>query len=134
MPAAFFIALEKPIRGLNSNMRFPALTAVSHKLESLAEKKGLQSHMHFFDSPEESDAILEEMEIESDEPSSYTWYAAADGLAMVRALRDEVKKPASRIASAAQVIAEMNDIEKILDAANHNRVGWCLTVDVNWKG
>ena len=92
MPAAFFIVLEKPIRGLKSDARYPAFTAVSHKLETLAERWGIQSHMHFFDSPEESDAILEELDGKVDAPSSYVWYPADEGLAALTILRSHVEK------------------------------------------
>jgi hypothetical protein len=133
MPAAFFIALEKPIRGLKADARFPAFTAVSHKLEALAEKTGIESHMHFFDSPEESDALLEGLEIEDDSPSSYTWYSAGDGLQTINTLLGHVQKSAKKIANGATVIEEMHEMERILSIASQKNVGWCLTVDLDWN-
>ena len=133
MPAAFFIALEKPVRGLKHDRRFPAFTAISHKLEALAEKRGVESHMHFFDSPEESDAILVESGIEADGPSSYVWYPAAEGMATLQTLRAHLEKTKGQ-ANSAPVIAEIKEMERILEAASKQKVGWCLTVDLDWKG
>lgn len=133
MPAAFYIALQRPLRGLKHDRRFPAFTALSHKLETLAEKRNIQSHMHFFDSPEESDSILGELEVATHGPSSYTWYPAAEGLVTLQTLRGHLEKLKGR-ANAAPVIEEIKEMEGILEAASKQKVGWCLTVDLDWKG
>jgi hypothetical protein len=134
MPAAFHIVLEKAIRGLKHERRFPAFTAVSHKLEDLAEKQGIGSHMHFFDSPEESDALLAELDVEPDGPGSYVWYSAAEGLTTLQTLRQHVEKSSSRFAKDGKLVEEIKEMERILEAAKDKKVRWCLTVDLDWDG
>jgi hypothetical protein len=134
MPAAFHIVLKKSIRGLKHERRFPAFTAASHKLEDLAEKQGIVSHMHFFDSPEESDALLAELDVKPDGPGSYVWYSAAEGLTTLQTLRQHVEKSSRRFAKDGQVVEEIKEMERILEAAKDKKVRWCLTVDLDWNG
>ncbi|HEY1423660.1 MAG TPA: hypothetical protein VGF20_09420 [Candidatus Acidoferrum sp.] len=123
---AWYIVLEHKISGLDHFVNGKALAKAVEKLDSLAKDRGVLPLMGFFSAPQEEIAeFAKEHGISSKQGSAKNWFRAEDGIMTVRALINEGEKGMLDV----NVVAELREFYRVLEAARHNSVRWHLAVD-----
>ena len=124
MPS-LFIALEKPIPGFDPFVNGNALSASEKSLDALATKLKLTPLMGFFSvDPQEAMDFLEgEAEAtglamhEVPPLEGEKWFPASEGLAVVRALRQEVSRNPKSVRDSKAIVNELSEFEGVLERA-----------------
>ncbi len=130
MGAALYIVLEREIGGLDSLVNGKALAKASEALERLAHQVGVHPLMEFFSADAgELGEFLADHDVEAGEVPSEQWFFASDGLATVRALLSQTRKGGVGLASEPDVIADLEQFERVLSEAEKHKVRWHLAVD-----
>ena len=121
MGAAYYIALEREIDGLDTMMDGKALSRNIESLDAVAEKLAVRPLSDFVSiPPEEIAELLEDttgMELRPVEQ-----FSAQDGLTTIRALRGQPE--------AQPAIDDLKDCERILAVAAEHGVGWHFQIDI----
>jgi hypothetical protein len=126
MGAAYFIALERNIDGLDTGMDGKSISAHIESLDEAARELGVRPLSEFFSA--DPTQLTEFMEgegvgIGDATPPPLQQFTAQDGLTTVRAL-------ASHVAARADGVAQdLCECERILSTAQQHGVGWHFEVD-----
>jgi hypothetical protein len=132
MSVALYIVLERHVPGFDHHVNGKALGHAGELLDVLAEKAGTKPLMQFFSaSPEEMSefAASHERAVEENAPvfPPERWFPAEEGLVSIRGLREAAR--AERIDSLEKLVADLDEFERVLNAAKEHGVGWHLAVD-----
>ena len=122
MGAAFYIALEKKIDGLDTLMDGKKLSRHIESLDTVARQLGVRPLSEFISMDAEGLADVLGNDADGIEVPPLRLFPAQDGLATVRAL---LSRPESQPA-----LDDLNDCERILDIAAQHGMGWHLQIDV----
>jgi len=122
MGAAFYIALEKEIDGLDTMMDGKMLSRHIESLDSVAQKLGVRPLTEFISMDADALASIVGDDADGIEIPPLQHFSAQDGLVTVRAL---LPRPEAQPA-----IQDLKDCERILSTAAQHGVGWHLQVDV----
>ena len=120
---AFFISLEggHPLPDIDGK----GLSRAWNALEPLCEPLGVASLMDFFSA---SEAQQLHYDIEESQVVPEQWFAATEGLATVRALREYVACHAVTGMNV-NALTDLKNFETALSAAEQGEVRWHLSVD-----
>jgi hypothetical protein len=130
MGAAYYITLEREIEGFHSMTDGKALIAASDKLEKVARKLQVTPLGGFVSAgAEELEDLLGEDAADVPDLPPKTWHPAKDGLKTVRALLDHVRRSPKDVKESDRVVADLEDLERILLKAEQENVKWHLSVD-----
>jgi hypothetical protein len=131
MPS-YYVVLEKKLPNLDVYVNGNALAKESAALEGLAKEIGVTSLLNFFSvSPVEVNSMLENHGETSKslgiKPRAEEWFSAVDGLSTLRELINhlETRQPAC----SNQVLSNLQEFERVLEAASQGNVRWHLAVD-----
>jgi hypothetical protein len=128
---ALYIVLERPVPGLDHRVNGKALGHADDLLDALAKKAGSKPLMQFFSlSPQEMSkfALSHGMEAESETPfPAEQWFRAEEGLATIRGLKGAAK--AGKIENLEKILSDLDEFERVLEAAREHGVGWHVAVD-----
>jgi len=126
MGAAYFIALERKIEGLDTGMDGKSISRHIESLDAAARQLGVRPLSEFLSiAPEQASEFLEGEGVDAagiDLPPLQQ-FTAEEGLATVRALATH---PTARTDGIAQ---DLRECERILSAAAQQGVGWHFEVD-----
>lgn len=108
------------------------LSQENENLEKLAQKLKVSPLMSFFSrTPDDVAFLADEMgEGIANIPAENTkevWFPAEEGFKTVRALMQNVQTLKPSVSS--QVLGDLRDFERVLEAANTAKVNWHLAVD-----
>ena len=122
MGAAYYIALEKKIDGLDTMMDGKSLSRHIDSLDSVARKLGVRPLTEF--TSMDGDALADVLGDDADgiEVPPLQHFSAQDGLATVRAL---LPRPEAQPA-----LQDLKDCERILSIAAQHGVGWHFQIDI----
>jgi hypothetical protein len=122
MGAAYYIALETEIDGLDTMMDGKMLSRHIESLDSAAQQLGVRSLTEFISM--DADALADVLGDDADgiETPPLQHFSAQDGLATIRAL---LPRPEAQPA-----IQDLKDCERILSAAAQHGVGWHFQIDI----
>jgi hypothetical protein len=129
MPS-YYIILETEIPNFDVYVNGNWLSKEGENLERLAKRIGVKPLMSFFSvSQEEVASLLEDVDVTSLEVKTQEeqWFSAEDGLRTVRALMDSLQKTQSTAGE--QLVAELQEFERVLVAAHEQNIGWHLGID-----
>jgi hypothetical protein len=129
---AYCIALEKKIRNFDIFVNGNALANEGDNLERMTMRLGVKPLMSFFSvSPEELSGLAEDHGVDVKatglQPPEEEWFSAEDGLNTVRKLIDRFERLES--SRSKQVISNLKEFERVLNAANQGGVRWHLAID-----
>ena len=125
MGAAYFIVLERAIKGLDMEMDGKSLSRHIEALDDAARKLGCRPLSEFFSAdPDELAEFLDGSGGAEAALPPLERFAAAEGLATVRSL---LLDPVSKQDGIAQ---DLNDCARILEAAAEHDVRWHFEIDV----
>jgi hypothetical protein len=132
MSAAFYIVLERPIKGFNHFVNGKALARAGEILDTLAKKSGTEPLMTFWCAdPEELSEIGAGLGVTVRNTAKplppERWFSAAEGLVTIHGLRAIAK--AEKISNLNTILADLDEFERVLNAAKEHEVGWHLAVD-----
>ncbi len=132
MSVALFIVLERHIAGFDPGVSGKALGRARAQLDALAEVAGVKPLMEFYSASPEvlfKFAQSEGVAIEENEGPipPERWFLAEDGLVTIRGLKDAAK--AEKIENLGRILADLDEIERVLETAKENGVRWHLVVD-----
>ncbi len=123
MGAAYFIVLERKIDGVDTGMDGKSISRDMETLDDAARELGVRPLSEFFSADPEQ--MAEFMEEAGDiELPPLQQFSAQDGLATIRALATH---PAAQADGVAQ---DLNECERILNAAAQHGVGWHFEIDI----
>ena len=131
MGAALFIALEKPIEGLDSFVNGKAVSRESDAIERALAKIEQPSLFDFFNvSDDEAAAMFEDVpdDFEPTVPDD-AWHPAADGLALFTTLADFVAANRSQFKEPDALAEDVADFVRVLSSAAEHGVRWRLCPD-----
>lgn len=122
MGAAYYIALETEIDGLDTMMDGKSLSRHIESLDSAARQLGVRPLTEF--TSMDADALADILGDDADgiEAPPLQHFSAQDGLATVRAL---LSRPEAQPA-----LRDLKDCERILSAAAERGVGWHFQIDI----
>lgn len=132
MAIAFLIYLERDVPGTDAG-RFGgrALGAARWELETILtdlDRPGLGRFISF--SRDEAETLATDMKFDLPGPGhAEHWFSSREGLENVRALRDYVRDHPAEVSECRAVLAELEEMERLLDAADRAGVGFRLSVD-----
>jgi hypothetical protein len=132
MSAAFYIVLERPIKGFDHFVNGKALARAGEILDTLARKSGTDPLMTFWSAdPEELSEIGAGLGVTVKNTAKplrpEPWFSAAEGLITIHGLRAVAK--AEKISDLNTILADLDEFERVLNAAKEHGVGWHLAVD-----
>jgi hypothetical protein len=132
MSSAFYIVLENETPSFNHGVNGKALARAADTLDDLAKKAAVQPLMQFFSaSPEELSGFLEEHGADTQEATAKLkpeqWFEAEAGLQTIGALKQGLGNQGT--AKAKQILAELDELQKVLETAKTKGVRWHLAVD-----
>jgi hypothetical protein len=122
MGAAYYIALEKKIGGLDTMMDGKMLSRHIESLDSAAQQLGVRPLTDFLSM--DADALAEVLGDDADgvETPPLQHFSAQDGLATVRAL---MSRPEAQPA-----LHDLKECERILSTAAQHGVGWHFQIEI----
>ena len=127
MGSALFITLERKIKGLDTFVNGKVLSAASDRLDKVAKNLKVKLLMDFYSAnPEEVEDFAG---FEVPDLLAETFFPAAEGLKTVKALREHLEENPKAVARVKDVIADLEDFERILAKASDQGVKWHLSVD-----
>jgi len=132
MSVALYIVLEREDPCLESYVDGRALSRAEAELMEVAKRLGVTPLMDFFSmDPEEMLAEAQEFNtgLTTDTVPAEAWFAPADGLRTVRALRQYVDTNEGSVTEAASVANELVGFEHVLEEAERRGIRWHLGVD-----
>ena len=137
MGAALYIVLEKSIPDFDPFVNGKALSADEKRLDRLARELGVTPLMDFFGmNPEDVADFLEAEAEASGQPAGdlphmegEKWFAAGDGLATVRALRQRLREEPKAVRDPKAIISDLDEFETVLERARSADVRWHVAVD-----
>jgi hypothetical protein len=126
--AAYFIVLDNPVDGLNTEMDGKSLARAIESLDDAARALGLRPLSEFVSvSPLDAADLLEEHGIDPDDLETelppLVQFSADEGLAVARALA------AHPLAQDPGVAQDLRDCQRILGAASRHGARWHFAVD-----
>jgi hypothetical protein len=126
LSVAWYIVLEREIRGFDHIVNGKAVAKAGDQLDSLAMEKGLPTLMNFFSaSPEELIGFAGDHGVSLKQPPRQKWFSADDGLKTINGLIDGAEKRKLD----ARVIDDLREFKTVLEIAKQNGVAWHLAVD-----
>jgi hypothetical protein len=128
MSLAFYIVPQRQPRAFDTGMDGKALAHAEEALAEICARLGVKRPMDFvsMDPGEIGDIVGEDVPNAPPEQ----WFAAAEGLAMVRALRTHLAKDGATIESADRVQADLAECERILAYLAQKRIAWHFAIDL----
>jgi hypothetical protein len=122
MGAAYYIALETKIDGLDTMMDGKSLSRHIESLDSVARQLGVRPLTEF--TSMDADALADVLgdDAEGIETPTLQHFSAQEGLATVRAL---LPRPEAQPA-----LHDLKDCERILNVAAQHGVGWHFQIDI----
>lgn len=122
MGAAYYIALEKTIDGLDTMMDGKCLSQHIESLDALAQQLGVRPLSEFISM--DADSLAEVLGDDADgiEVPPMKQFSAEDGLATIRAL---LPRPEAQPA-----LDDLKDCDRILSAAAQHGIGWHFQIDI----
>ena len=129
---AYYIVLQRNLPGFDHRVNGKALARASELLEGLAREASVESLMDFFGAPRQELAEFAEdhgidFNQEAIEVPAKRWFSPDDGLRTVSALTDAVKN--RKPEHAEEILRDLQDFRRVLEAARTNGIGWYLAVD-----
>ncbi len=124
MSLAWYVVLDREVPNLDPFLNGKALARSAPAISRLAAKLGVRDLGDFISASPAEIADLVEDEI-ADELPPESWYSPEEGLRVVRAMVKEVAK-SSRMGD---VLADLREVERVLDLAEHVGARWHLAVD-----
>lgn len=136
MAATMYIVVEGEDPGYNIYVNGRALARHEDALEKLALRTGARPLIEFFSADENSMAqLIEEGAGNQDllrRLPPPQWYAAADGLATVRLLLENLERDPQQLGSeGAAVLAELREYDEVLTKTEQRGLRWHLAV--SWR-
>ena len=136
MAASLYIVVEGEDPGFDIFVNGHALARNEDALERLARRLNVNPLLDFFSADENSMALLLEQGAGNPEWAQHLpqpqWFAAAQGLATVRALLDFFQSSPTALGSeTAAVISELSEYESVLRKADQRALRWHLAV--SWR-
>ncbi len=132
MGVAHYVALEKDIPGLDTEMSGKALASAQNDIRKLCGKLKVTPLMDYysFDSAELAEYLGDEPnEAEIAEAEPEEWFDAQLGLNTVDALAIEIRTSPGGLKESGYVLEDLLNIQRILTAAKTESVGWHLDID-----
>src|SRR5579864_5505037 len=129
MSVAWYIVLERPIPRFDHGINGKAIGRAGDELEVLAKKLGVEPLMNFFSaSPQELLGFAADhgVELQHNPPPEH-WFSAEQGLKTVLALVEAVE--GAELDRKDQILADLNEFQKVLRLASEHGVDWHLAVD-----
>jgi len=132
MSAAFYMVLEKPIKGLDHFVNGKAPARAGEILDSLAKKSGTKPLMKFWSAdPGELYEIAAGLGVTVKDNAKplppQQWFSATEGLMTIQGLRAAAS--AEKLPNLEKVLADFDEFERVLSKANEQGVRWHLAVD-----
>jgi hypothetical protein len=132
MSVALYIVLERGDLDFDHHVAGKALGRAGRLLDVLAVKAGTAPLMKFFSaSPKEMHEFIASHEVGSQEMAPpippERWFPAIDGLVTIRGLREAAKT--EKIHNLEKILADLDEFERVLKAAEEQGVSWHLAVD-----
>jgi hypothetical protein len=136
MAASLYIVVEGEDPGFDIYVHGQALARNEESLHRLADKLEVPPLLDFFSADENSMALLLDQGAGEPEWSRHLpqpqWYAAADGLASVRALIHFLDlNPVAIGSETKSVLRELLEYERVLQKAAERKLRWHLAV--SWR-
>ncbi len=122
MGAAYYIALEKKIDGLDTMMDGKMLSRHIESLDSAAQQLGVRPLSEFISMGADAFADVLGDDADGIEAPPLQHFSAQDGLATIRAL---LPRPEAQPA-----IQDLKDCERVLSTAAQHGVGWHFQIDI----
>lgn len=133
MGLGFVIVLEREIEGVEPRLLDGRkLAAVRHTLDSIAHEHDLPGLGEFVAfSHEEAETLAADMKFDAPTvgPQSGRWFASADGLEVIRAIRDSLNDDPDEVEEAEALVSELEVAEKILAAAEAQNVRFRISLE-----
>lgn len=136
MAASMYIVVEGDDPGYDIFVNGRSLARHEDSLEKLALRLGVRPLIEFFSADEISMSLLIEEGAGNPElvrrlPPTQ-WYRGGDGLATVRALRSALAEEPQQLGTEGeQVLAELQEYERVLDKTEQRGLRWHLAV--SWR-
>ena len=133
MGFGLLITLEREIPGVNPDaFAGRAVAAARHDLESIAQdldQPGLGEFVSF--GRAEAEALAEDMKFDTPTAvkSTARWFSSARALEVVRALSGHLEESPDDVDDPGAVLEELRAIERILEAAERESIGFRLSID-----
>jgi hypothetical protein len=132
MGVAYFIVLDRKIEGLDTGMDGKLLARAAPSLDALATELRVRPLSGFISVDPEQAADFLESEGTGNEGADLPplrQFPAPEGLATVRALAAHLRARPAAVKETADVLQDLGDCERILNAAAQHGVKWHLEVD-----
>ena len=132
MGVAYFIVLDRKIRGLDTGMDGKLLAAAAPSLDAMAEELKVRPLSEFISVDPEQAADFIESEGVGSEGSGLPplrQFPAGEGLTTVRALTAHLQARPAAVKEAEGVLRDLSACERILSTAAQHGVKWHLEVD-----
>ena len=133
MSLGFVIVLQKEIAGVEPrSFDGRMLAAKRHALDSIAHEQDLRGLGEFVAfSRMEAEALAEDMRFDAPVVGGQTgrWFRPADGLEVVRGIRDYLTASPDEIDDVLSIVAALGSMEAILEAAEELGVKFRLSLD-----
>lgn len=129
MSAALYIVLERPIIGFDHFVNGKVLAHAGEILDTLAKKSGSNPLMKFWSAdPDELSEIAVVLGVKArNRFPPKRWFSAVEGLITIQALRAVAKE--EKISNLKKILADLDEFERVLNAAKEHGVGWHLAAD-----
>lgn len=133
MSLGFIIVLQKEIAGVETrSFDGRKLAAKRHSLDSIAHEQDLRGLGEFVAfSHVEAEALAADMKFDAPTVGGQTgrWFRPADGLEVVRGIRDFLSASPDEIDDGMEIVAALGSMEAILEAAEERGVKFRLSLD-----
>lgn len=133
MALAFILVLERDLEGCEPRaFDGRRLAAARHALDAIAHEQDLRGIGEFVAfSEKEAETLAEDMKFDAPTTGGQTgrWFRAADGLEVVRAIREFVLEHPEEVEEAAEIRAALASLESMLAIAEGEGVRFRLSLD-----
>lgn len=135
MGASYYLTADRPLAGITgAQLDGKALAHLDHVLESLEvySQLGLRPLSEFFGDVVDIDGLSSEFDeaIEEEHVGEETWFDPADGLLVVRAIRQFLSGRPPIDPRQADAVEELDDLERDLLAVQAAGARWHLSIDI----
>lgn len=132
MGVSIYVSLEQDIAGVDPlAINGKPLSKAVDVLDEWAQAKGLRPVMEMVSSPPEEVADLMDVDVDDlpEHLAAEQWFAAADGLKTIRAMIAHLQQHPTVVKSSDEVLADLQDIEAVLVAAEPSQVRFHFSID-----
>ncbi len=131
MSVAYYIVLDRSDIDFDASVDGKALASAWDSLSAAAKELGIRDIEDFVScDPEELADFLDDIGPEdSAQVPAEQWFEPGEGLDWIVKLSDHLQRNPKSVANSSDVLADLNDYKKVLEAASNMKARWHFAID-----